>query len=866
MAEAQHEQLRQDRRQLLKLGCADVDVEAGEVVVYLKRLLSKAGQGSLKLAHLFTDGGVPLCQADLRLALSEDEARRVEQHAAHALQQHCAGRPGAAGPQDPRHEPLLQLCQALHAHLAQLQQLQQAEGVQDGTIRAAEEGAARRLLEVSSALRALLAAHLPPHAATPLLVVACLSSGKLVQALLHLLAHQGMADLGRQAELMSQVLGLVSILAATPDLRQLLLQPSRISNEHLSLAQVLLLGAHQARALLAAPEAPGDGGAAARRMAALVVRVHQQVQGALAAQAEAGRQACGACGAEGDADMDEAPGSPAVQQPPLGQHHAHSRQQQQQSSLDAPGGVLQSPVCAALRSAMKRPASTELDELGRSLGVAARMSPSNGGRATPDWQQGSPLAAVAAARQQHALAACEHAAATAAAAAQQQTPPPQQPRPGHPLTNVVLESARRLSQTLHVSPPVSIRAASSGAASPTAPLALSRLHGGIGAGVGTGACAGGTATPPGRPCTPSDRPSSPSAARLLCEEAPLEFVDSPSRPGTGLLGLFSLPIPTGPPGPGAPHPAGRPAGPAGLRPVAISSPGAPRGMEEEETPSPSSGAAAPWGTPTTGQQQSSPDGSTWGSPGSWGPGEDGPHGGRHGSVGAAAPALAAGSGSGGAPEGEDAAAHPLPSCVLPLPISSLSSRLAAMQAGGLVIGPSPNRGAGALPSNGSPLRRSSAAGLPAWPGVGAGVGVGEQQQQQTGADGTQQEEADCGMESEDPSAQQHAQHAQHAQQQPMVQVSVYGQDGAVALLDPGFLRPDSPMSMEVPAAAAAAAAAWAAAAPPARAAAEAAAGPSGVPAVAEAGGRSGVEAAAASVEPTALLTGGDLGLARIRMQ
>jgi hypothetical protein len=35
-----------------------------------------------------------------------------------------------------------------------------------------------------------------------------------------------------------QVLGLVSILAATPDLRQLLLQPSRISNEHLSLAQV----------------------------------------------------------------------------------------------------------------------------------------------------------------------------------------------------------------------------------------------------------------------------------------------------------------------------------------------------------------------------------------------------------------------------------------------------------------------------------------------------------------------------------------------------------------------------------------------------------------------------------------------------
>jgi hypothetical protein len=57
MAEAQHEQLRQDRRQLLKLGCADVDVEAGEVVVYLKRLLSKAGQGSLKLAHLFTDGG-----------------------------------------------------------------------------------------------------------------------------------------------------------------------------------------------------------------------------------------------------------------------------------------------------------------------------------------------------------------------------------------------------------------------------------------------------------------------------------------------------------------------------------------------------------------------------------------------------------------------------------------------------------------------------------------------------------------------------------------------------------------------------------------------------------------------------------------
>lgn len=40
---------------------------------------------------------VPLCLADLRLALTEDEARRIEQHAGQAVQLHCAGSSAATG-------------------------------------------------------------------------------------------------------------------------------------------------------------------------------------------------------------------------------------------------------------------------------------------------------------------------------------------------------------------------------------------------------------------------------------------------------------------------------------------------------------------------------------------------------------------------------------------------------------------------------------------------------------------------------------------------------------------------------------------------------------------------------------------------
>lgn len=581
--------------------------------------------------------------------------------------------------------------------------------------------------------------------------------------------------------------------------------------------------------------------------------------------------------------MDEGPPSPIAFQHLL--EHAHMQTQKAPSAAAA-------VLCSSVQRAIKRPASTELDELGRSLGMAVRVSPSLGGRSTPDWPV-SPVAALAAARQEQAVAGCSAAAIVTAKhqqqaeAAQQaqtqqpaqqhvmqqqpaaqtqvqqsqhqaqqtplQTPPPPPRNGGHALTNVVLESARRLSQTLHVSPPVSTRAASGGAGSPSVPLALSRLHGSSGA-----------ATPPGRPCTPSD-PASPSAARLLCDEAPLEFVDSPSRPGTGLLGLFSAHIPTAPAsaasGPGR-------MGLTGLRPVAIGSPGAPRGMDEEDTPSPCSGGPQPWGTPTTGQQPSSPDYSTWGSPGSWGPGEDGV-GSRHGS---AAGMGGVGACSGAGAHGEGGAAYGsthLPSCVLPLPISSLSSRLAAMQAGGLLNGPSPNRAGGPVPGTGSPLRRSSAAGLPAWPGLQVG---GQQQQQQQGAQEAEERSAwPCNMECEGDTAAPAAAAAAR-QQQSMVQVSVYGQDGAVALLDPGFLRPDSPMCMEVPTAAAAAAAAWAAVAPtaPPPGAAAGAGAAEGATVVApnaewsEAAPACDAGSGGAGAEPAGVLTGGDLGLASIR--
>jgi hypothetical protein len=103
--------------------------------------------------------------------------------------------------------------------------------------RAASEGTAQRLLDVVAALHALLVAHLPAFPSTPLLVHVALTSGKLAPALLQLLAHRSMRDLAQHAALTEHVLGLVAVLAS-PDLQPLLLQASRFSNEHLSLAQV----------------------------------------------------------------------------------------------------------------------------------------------------------------------------------------------------------------------------------------------------------------------------------------------------------------------------------------------------------------------------------------------------------------------------------------------------------------------------------------------------------------------------------------------------------------------------------------------------------------------------------------------------
>lgn len=181
-----------------------------------------------------------------------------------------------------------------------------------------KEGAAHRLLESTAALRALLAPHLPRAGATPLLLAACLASGKLAQALLQLLAHRGMAEMARHEALMEQVgaqlhrrslhrmlrpcvdvfrqrrplcqlaplwisdppappfstatqaLGLVSLLAATPDLRPMLLQASRLSNEHLSLSQV-------GSGLATAPSQGGRG--RARLPARAVVKPHSRLRG-----------------------------------------------------------------------------------------------------------------------------------------------------------------------------------------------------------------------------------------------------------------------------------------------------------------------------------------------------------------------------------------------------------------------------------------------------------------------------------------------------------------------------------------------------------------------------------------------------------
>ena len=697
---------------------------------------------------------------------------------------------------------MLQLCRMLHA---QLSELQQGEGALECSSAAGAAATQQRVSAAARGTHALLASQLQPGAAAPLLVFATLAAGKLPLSLLQLLAHRSMRELAAHACVADAALDLAALLARAPGLAPLLAAPLRFSNEETSLAQALAQSAQHAAAALAAPAVAGGGGAA--RVAARVLEVHQAVEAALAAAAQH-RAAAAASG--GDEQMREAgPSSPPAQQPALGGAA---------QAAAAGGAPLRSPVCAALaaRSAVKRPASTELEELGRALGVAARASPVvAGGRSTPDWPPGSP-------------AAVRGASAAAASPQQQQMTPPRQTG-GQALSNVVLESARRLTETLHVSPPVSSRAASSAAGSPTVPLALSRLQasGSCCAPAGSGGGSGAAATASG--------PSSPSATRLMCDEAPLEFVDSPSRPGTGLLGLFSTHIPTCPPTGGAPG-AGRARGGG-----AGAGAGAQRGMggaEDSRSPSPRAGAQ-PWGTPTTGQHQSSPEDSTWGSPGSWGPGEDG-GGTRLSALNMAAAAAAAagaaaahaavanstaqqqlrfeapaGGGGDAAMDGTAVAAggdasappHMMPSCVLPLPISSLSSRLAAMQAGGLISGPSPNRAGGPIPANGSPLRRSSAAApLAAWPEAHRGEDADGCDELVCDEEGAAQAEAE--------GQQLPGQRGQQAAPPPprtVVQVSFYGHDGAVSLLDPGFLRPDSPMCMEVPATAAAAAA-WAAAA------------------------------------------------------
>lgn len=53
-----------------------------------------------------------------------------------------------------------------------------------------------------------------------------------------------------------------------------------------------MAGAHHARALLHSAERPGDGGAAARRIAALVLQTHQQ------AEVRMGRGSCLLCAAD----------------------------------------------------------------------------------------------------------------------------------------------------------------------------------------------------------------------------------------------------------------------------------------------------------------------------------------------------------------------------------------------------------------------------------------------------------------------------------------------------------------------------------------------------------------------------------------
>ena len=395
------------------------------------------------------------------------------------------------------------------------------------------------------------------------------------------------------------------------------------------------------------------------------------------------------------------------------------------------------------RLASKRPASTDLEEVTLALGLAGqRVFPSAPGRSTPDWA--SPVGYQEA--QDYIIAVPGAGTEADGARGPSGNPMPLGPdfkttaaAAAPPLAKAVLESARRLSASLHLSPPTSsplqlgLNCASSATTACQATTDGSAAE--AAAKQGNDAVTSPNSSTPGS-CSAAGLGSSAASvgtpARLQVA-VPEPWVDAGDNIGCQGGGTWAD-------NPWVCHQAG----PGFTSPVS-SSPG-----------------TQMWGTPDTNRPPSSPDYSTWGSPASLGPGGEFSPG-----------------------RGESVVPYQIPT-----PVANLSNRLAALHS----LGGSPARLAG-NPS--SPLRRSSiplatgsssAGPLFLQPSAAPGHPHGGSSMLGPAATGIATGAATVTA----------ANSRLQALAPSVIQVSYYGEDGAVSLLDPGYLRPDSPMRVEVP--------------------------------------------------------------------
>lgn len=411
--------------------------------------------------------------------------------------------------------------------------------------------------------------------------------------------------------------------------------------------------------------------------------------------------------------------------------------------------------------ASKRPASTELEDLSRTLGVLARFSPSAAGRVTPEWHavgsrmaaasQGGPLDTTqlitaqtgngtaeqgarvscnwqqgrvqpdTAASQQYSSPAAQ--AAVYSAHRNEITPSPlNSPLPGGesptgspaaPMIMAVLESAHRLSSSLHVSSPGTDQHNCEGSGHPgslsIAESALQRLR------------SSASSQQYG-----NDLDEIQAAKHATLNPMP-DAIGGDVGQTVGYLdgyGSQASDVCTPKAATSPPCMIPRP------QPLAIRgdfgpcSPGSQVPEPCSDSPTSSGGDMNHWGSPSSSAQPSSPAYSTWGSPASMGPGE---------AFGFGSPAAVDANGG---------------------PVSMLSSRLAALRAGG---------------ASSSPLRRSSNQ----RPYAAAWSSPTHHLRQQV--------RQSLELLSEQAAAQQ---------------ATDVGQEGAVPLLDPSCLRPSSPMCTE----------------------------------------------------------------------